>query len=210
MNPLEQWLTEGKRRGLIGPEPLERTLSHARALGAIALDGMAPASTAPPPPCLDLGSGGGVPGLILACDWPDSTWVLLDSNLRSGEFLAEATAGLGLGDRVTVLTARAETMGRDPAHRARYGLVTARAIASPAVVAEYAAPLLRPSGVAVISDPPGASASRWDEEGLAQLGLSLDSHRVDPVAAAVLRQAGELPQRFPRRPGIARKRPLWG
>lgn len=202
---LQEWLDEAKRRGLIGPEPGDRTLDHSRALGDVAL-----AAMPRPDVCLDLGSGGGVPGLILATDWPESSWVLLDSNHRSGEFLAEAVIDLGLAGRVTVLLDRVEAVGRDAAHRGHYDLVTARAVATAAVVAEYVAPLLRPDGVAVISEPPGIAASRWDEEGLADLGLRLESHPVQPVSAALLRRAGEVPERFPRRTGVARKRPLWG
>lgn len=158
--------------------------------------------------CLDLGSGGGVPGLVLACDWPDSRWTLLDSNLRSAAFLRDAVEGLGLTARLSVVAARAEAAGRDPAHRGRYSLATARAVAPAAVVAEYLAPLLAPDGVAVISEPPGGP-DRWDEAGLAALGLSLVARPTAPIAAAVVRRTGEVEARFPRRTGVARKRPLW-
>lgn len=200
---LASWLGEAKVRGLLGPEPLERTLGHARALGEIALE-----SGARTDACLDLGSGGGVPGLVLALDWPESRWTLLDSNLRSTAFLAEAIAGLGVADRVAVVAQRAEETGRSPEHRERYSLATARAVAPAAVVAEYLAPLLAAGGVAVISEPPGAP-NRWDDEGLATLGLRLEAHASEPVASAVLRRVGDLPERFPRRTGIAAKRPLW-
>jgi len=157
---------------------------------------------------LDLGSGGGVPGLILASEWQESRWTLLDSNRRSAAFLSEAVRALGLESRVSVAASRAEEAGRDPVHRANYCLVTARAVAPAAVVAEYAAPFLAPQGVAVISEPPGAP-QRWDEAGLAGLGLGLESHAERPIAAVVLRRTGELAERFPRRTGVARKRPLW-
>ena len=200
---LASWLGEAKVRGLLGPEPSERTLGHARALGEIAA-----ASGASTDFCLDLGSGGGVPGLVLALDWPESRWTLLDSNLRSTAFLAEAVTGLGLADRVTAVAQRAEEAGRSPDHRERYSLATARAVAPAAVVAEYLAPLLAADAVAVISEPPGAP-DRWEEKGLATLGLRLAAHASEPVAAAVLRRVGDLPARFPRRTGIAAKRPLW-
>ncbi len=200
---LEAWLEEAKVRGLLGPEPLRRTISHARELGAIAV-----ASGADPDSCLDLGSGAGVPGLVLALDWPSSRWTLLDSNLRSVAFLAEAVGDLGLGDRVAVVCQRAEEAGRTPAHREQYSLAVARAVAPAPVVAEYLAPLLAADGIAVVSEPPGAP-NRWEEEGLATLGLQLVSRCTKPVAAAVLARAGDVPPRFPRRTGVAAKRPLW-
>ena len=204
MSDLAVWLEEAKRRGLIGTEPLDRTLAHARALGQVATESGPPAS-----PCLDLGSGGGVPGLILASDWPASAWVLLDSNQRSVEFLGEAVRALELADRVTVSGERAEIAGREPNHRERYGLVTVRAVAGPGVTAEYVAPFLCPGGLGVVSEPPGALPDRWDPVGLEELGLTLDSHRAEPVAVAVLRKTESLAERFPRRTGVARKRPLW-
>lgn len=201
---LAAWLEEAKNRGLLGPEPLERTISHARALGQVAL-----ASGADTGLCLDLGSGAGVPGLVLALAWPESRWRLLDSNLRSTAFLTEAVAALGLDDRCTVVAQRAEEAGRSPQHRQRYSLATARAVAPAAVVAEYLAPLVAAGGVAVVSEPSG-SPDRWDEAGLKSLGLGLEARTSEPVAAAVLRRVGEAPERFPRRVGVARKRPLWG
>ena len=178
-------------------------MGHAQALGEVALESGATTDL-----CLDLGSGAGVPGLVLALEWPDSRWTLLDSNLRSTTFLADAVAGLGLANRVSVVAQRAEEAGRSPEHRQRYDLAMARAVAPAAVVAEYLAPLLAGEGVAVISEPPGAP-NRWDEEGLATLGLRLEAHATEPVAAAALRRGADTPERFPRRTGVAAKRPLW-
>ena len=200
---MASWLGEAKVRGLLGPEPLDRTISHARALGEIALGSGAGTEL-----CLDLGSGAGVPGLVLALDWPTSRWTLLDSNRRSASFLAEAVADLGLGDRVAVIAQRAEEAGRSAEHRARYSLATARAVGPAPVVAEYLAPLLAAGGMAVISEPPGAP-DRWEDEGLASLGLGLKAQSSQPVAAAVLARIADLPERFPRRTGVAAKRPLW-
>ena len=200
---LPGWLEEAKVRGLIGPEPIDSTLAHARRLGAVAADYADLAGR-----LLDLGSGGGVPGLVLAADWPTSTWTLLDSNQRSTTFLHEAVNALGMSGRVAVLAQRVEETGRSADHRQGYALVTARAVAPAAVVAEYVAALLVPQGVAVIAEPPGAP-NRWDSAGLAELGLSLQDHRTEPVAVAVLRATAQLPERYPRRTGVARKRPLW-
>lgn len=159
----------------------------------------------------DLGSGGGVPGLILALRWPESAWTLVDARVRRCEFLREAVHHLGLEARVHVVEARAEALGKDPAHRGTYDLVVARGFAPPAVTAECAAPLLAVGGRAVISDPPAGGEQRWPQEALAILGLVSENPQASaaPYHYQYLRQAVPCPARFPRRPGIPAKRPLF-
>lgn len=164
---------------------------------------------APPARALDLGSGGGVPGLVLARVWPDSTWVLLDAHTRRTAFLTEAVEQLGLTGRVVVHNGRAEEAGRSPELRASFDLVTARGFGPPAVTAECAAPLLRVGGLLVCSEPPGAPDDRWPGEPLAQVGLRTDGVLVDPVAIRRLVAVDECPSRFPRRVGVPGKRPLF-
>lgn len=139
---------------------------------------------------------------------PESRWVLLDSRARSGDFLADAVAQLGLDDRVAVVVARAEDAGRDPHHRARYGLVVARGFGPPAVTAECAAPLLERGGRLVVSEPPNPTGDRWPERSLAEFGLRLSNTRgFSEAHFAVLEQVTPCPARFPRRAGIPAKRP---
>jgi 16S rRNA (guanine527-N7)-methyltransferase len=195
-------LERARALGFLGPPPPAAHISHADAFAraaAVSADVRA----------LDLGSGGGVPGLVLAVRWPRSVWTLLDSGERRTAFLAEAVAILGLVGRVAVVRARAEAIGRDPTHRGRYDLVTARAFGPPAVTAECAAPLLRTGGRLLVSEPPDPEAPRWPSEGLAQLGL-----RALPAAPAtptiqVLELVEPCPERFPRRVGVPAKRLLW-
>jgi 16S rRNA (guanine527-N7)-methyltransferase len=146
---------------------------------------------------------------VLALHWPTSRWVLLDSSRRRTRFLAEAVEDLGLSTRVVVRCQRSEEAGRDPALRGRADLVTARSFGPPAVAAECAAPFLAVGGFLVISDPPGGQPSRWSTPGLAVLGLEPDQSIEAPVALQRLRQVAPCPDRFPRRPGIPEKRPLF-
>ncbi|MGI9119934.1 MAG: RsmG family class I SAM-dependent methyltransferase [Acidimicrobiales bacterium] len=157
---------------------------------------------------VDLGSGAGIPGLVLAMDLPASTWTLLDANTTRTAFLVTAVQALGLADRVQVVTGRAEVVGRSSEHRGRYQVVVARAFARPAVVAECAAPLLSLEGEVVVSEPP-EPADRWLEEGLTELGLRLVTVDPGPPRIATLRQDRLCPGRFPRRVGVPSKRPLW-
>jgi len=209
-------LEEARIRRLLGPMPLVEQVTHARGFSQVA--GRAPHRW------MDLGSGGGIPGLVLAWLWPTSAAVLLDSAARRVQFLVEAVGTLGWEERVSVVQARAEDAGRDPSLRGSFDLVVARSFGAPAVTAECAAPLLCVGGRLVVSEPPDEDRVepspvtrdssvgrllRWPPEPLAQLGLEpveLVRHR---FGYEVLRQIGLCPERFPRRAGMAAKRPLY-
>jgi 16S rRNA (guanine527-N7)-methyltransferase len=159
---------------------------------------------------LDLGSGGGIPGLILAVDLPASRWLLLDANQRRTAFLQEAVDVLRLGERVEVLRARAEEAGRDPHWRHTFAAVCARSFAPPAVTAECASPFLIVGGRLIVSEPPETPETpgrRWPEPSLAELGLGLVKIGTTSPRLAVLRQEQSCPDRYPRR--MPAKRPLW-
>lgn len=194
-------LSEARDLGFLGPGPVDRQVGHSRAF-------LAAMETFPQGRAMDLGSGGGVPGLVLARDRPGWQWVLLDSSARRSAFLARAVASLGMEGRVEVVTDRAEEVARLPRHRGTYDLVVARSFAGPPVVAECAAPLLAPGGHLIVSEPPDGQG-RWPQDGLARLGLRLVTATAGPPRLATLRQETWCPERFPRRVGIPSKRPLW-
>jgi 16S rRNA (guanine527-N7)-methyltransferase len=197
---LEATLVEGQRQGYVGPGPIAPHLDHALRY--------ATATSAPAGAALDLGSGGGLPGLVLAVAWPDSTWVLLDAAARRIEFLGEAVDRLRLGPRVQVLHARAEDVGHDPAWRGRFGLVVSRSFGPPPVVAECAAPFLQVGGWLIVSEPPDAP-ERWPAAGLARVGLARVSPAGTVAGLARFCQVERCPARFPRRPAAQKKRPLF-
>jgi 16S rRNA (guanine527-N7)-methyltransferase len=188
-------LEEARDLGFLGPGPVEFHVEHALAyqplLAAAAGD------------ALDLGAGGGVPGLVLAAGEPGRRWVLLDGSTKRASFLERSVTALGL-DNVEVRCARAEEI---PDLRGRFGVVVARSFASPAVTAECAAPLLIVGGVLVVSEPPAAGVDRW--HGAAEVGLGPAAVHPGPPALAVLRQERACPAAYPRRTGMPAKRPLW-
>jgi 16S rRNA (guanine527-N7)-methyltransferase len=162
----------------------------------------------------DIGSGAGFPGLPLAIALPGAEIALVESNARRASFLERAVAVTGTTG-ASIVAARVEewTEGRGACD-----LVVVRALAPLAVVAEYAAPLLRVGGTLVAwrgrRDPDGEQAAA---RAALELGLqALEPRRVSPYAAAehrylhLLRKVGPTPTRFPRRPGMAVKRPLGG
>jgi 16S rRNA (guanine527-N7)-methyltransferase len=160
----------------------------------------------------DLGAGAGLPGLVLAAVLPRARVVLVESVGRKCEFLRTAAHGMGVMN-VEVVWSRAEEW-RDG--RERCDAVCARALATLPVLCEYAAPLLRAGGVLVawkgavdeVEAADGAAAA-------AHLGLTLESVRpVVPFAGSerrtlhVARKVAPTPDGYPRRSGMATKRPL--
>jgi 16S rRNA (guanine527-N7)-methyltransferase len=207
---LDEILRLAQDLGMLGPGPISEHRRHAEELSRLALSGLEGEGSIH---FLDLGSGGGLPGLVLAWGLPESdrlTGGLLDSQQRRGVFLADAVDRLGVAGRIEIVSARAEDAARDDAHHERYDLVIARAFGAPAVTAECAVAFLRPGGRLVVSEPPASDPARWDDVQLATLGLSPPELRAGAHAhAAVLHRVGDLDARWPRRPGIPSKRPLW-
>lgn len=196
-------LERSRALGLLGPGPVEDHCAHAEGLVAVAegadID-LADVTAA------DLGSGGGVPALVLAVALPSTRWTLVESGERRASFLSWATAELGLADRISVVCERAEVIGRAPEHRGRYELVTARSFGPPAVTAECGAPLLRVGGHLAVSEPPRTDRDRWPADALAELGLEVV---VGGGRWMVARQAAGAPEWAPRRVGLPAKRPGW-
>jgi 16S rRNA (guanine527-N7)-methyltransferase len=200
---LEDVLTAARRRGFLGPGPVGPHLEHSLAFAS--------AADTAPGLAVDLGSGAGVPGLVLAVRaWPATRWVLVESGQQRAAFLREAVAQLALDGRVRVVAARAEEAGRDPELRAAADVVVARSFGPPAVVAECGAPFLRVGGQLLVAEPPGGAPERWPAAPLAQLGLAPDGAIAAPRAIQRLRQVSPCPERYPRRTGLPAKRPLFG
>ncbi len=157
---------------------------------------------------VDLGTGGGVPGLPLAYWRTDLRWVLVDAMAKRIAFVRRAVETLEID--VEVVEARAEELAAQAAYAHNVDVIVTRSLAGPAVTAEYAAPFLVPGGLAVIAEPPGGNPDRWSASGLAQLGLRAAHVLFAPTATLqVLEQVTECPAKFPRRVGIAAKRPLF-
>jgi 16S rRNA (guanine527-N7)-methyltransferase len=160
----------------------------------------------------DLGSGAGFPGLPLAIALPTTSCTLLDGNRRKCEFMRTAADRCGI-ENVTVTHVRAEEWNPGPGG---CDLVVARALAPLGVIAEYAAPLLRPGGALVAWR---GRRNAEDEAVAARAAAILGLRCEEPVAVTpypgalhrhlhVLVKVEPTPARFPRRPGMARKRPL--
>jgi 16S rRNA (guanine527-N7)-methyltransferase len=167
----------------------------------------------------DVGAGAGFPGLVLAIALPRAKVDLIESAGRRTAVVDRLIQAAKVDDARSV-TARAEEWAAVASElgggREAYDAVTARALAALPVVVEYAAPLLRPEGVLVAWKGAVDEAERMLGKGAAsKLGMSLEEvRRVEPFAGArnrhlyVFRKVAPTPAGFPRRPGMASKRPL--
>jgi 16S rRNA (guanine527-N7)-methyltransferase len=151
-------------------------------------------------PVVDVGSGGGSPGIPLAAMRPDLEFVLLESVAKKCAFLETVAREF---PKVSVVCGRAEEHAR-AAGRDRYATALARALAPPPVAAEWCLPLVREGGRAVLFV--GTSA---EQGAVAKVASPLAAElEAAPPGFILLRKVGPTPDRFPRRPGAARKRPL--
>lgn len=194
--------------GFLGPAAVDDQIDHTLGFVSVVeeLIGAHPTSV------LDLGSGGGLPGLVLACCWPGTRVVLIEANERRSGFLADVTDSWSEVHRGEVIRGRTELLGREADLREQFDVVTSRSFGGPAVTAENGSPFLSVEGWMVVSEPPNAvPEERWPADGLCELGLS-------PVAATrgggrfgyqVLQKVDPLSERYPRRVGIPVKRPLF-
>lgn len=161
---------------------------------------------------IDVGSGAGLPGIALAVAVPGIRMTLLDSRRKRLDFLRLAAGTLDLAN-VEVAAGRAETVGRNPAYRDTFDFSVARALAVPPVAFEYCLPLVRCGGRAFLWVGPSFEP---DEVSLAipELGGRLSGvheYTLGPDrkrAIVEVTKEQETPGRYPRRPGIPRKRPL--
>jgi 16S rRNA (guanine527-N7)-methyltransferase len=200
-------LDEARRLGYAGPGLVQGHFAHAVGFAAA----WARQHPHPPAAAADLGSGGGLPALPLAFVWPETTWLLVETMGRRAAFLRQAVDRLGLGPRVVVVEARAEVVGRSAGARGRHELVTARGVGPPAVAAELGAPLLHAGGALIVSEPPGGDPGRWPGEDLQLLGLGpAELVTNDAGTYAVIPCVEPSPERYPRKPGLPAKRPLFG
>lgn len=165
---------------------------------------------------IDVGTGGGIPGLVLAIALPESRWVLVDSVQRKCAAVQAMASALGLEARVEVVCERAEVLGQDPQYRGQFDVAVARGVAAAPVVAEYLVPLLDRRGLALLY------RGRWspaDHQALQQaarkLGCRIRATERCLLPAnrgqrhlLVLTPQTPCPAAYPRPVGVPARRPL--
>ncbi len=207
---VELLLEENKKQNLVsrraGPEDIARHIQDSiQVLDWVPLQGL---------DVIDIGSGAGFPGLILAMASPKSRLTLVESDLKKSDFLQFVSRELGM-DNVRVIRERVENMGQDKKHRARYDVCTSRAVAAMRVVLEYAIPLVKIEGRVLL----WKGSSYQQEISEAKLALEILGGRINDVLSYSLMQERDrvivsvekvrrTPAGYPRRVGIPAKMPL--
>ncbi|MDO4539629.1 MAG: 16S rRNA (guanine(527)-N(7))-methyltransferase RsmG [Syntrophomonadaceae bacterium] len=206
----ELLLKENDKQNLISRRAgREEIKSHIR--DSLALTGFIPLEDET---LVDLGSGAGFPGLMLAIACPRLEVTLLESDLKKCDFLSRCAGELDLS-RVTVLRERAEVIGQSSAWRGHFDLCTSRAVAAARVLLEYGLPLLKEGGRQLMW-----KSSGWQQEmSEAQNALTVLGGRYDTIwnydltgdkdrCIIAVRKTAPTPDAYPRRTGVPSKRPL--
>jgi 16S rRNA (guanine527-N7)-methyltransferase len=147
-------------------------------------------------PIVDVGSGGGTPGIPLAAAFPDRSVTLLEAERRKCAFLETWKADL---PNLSVVWGRAEEQERD-----RFGLAVAKALAHPPTAAEWCLPLVRKGGLVIL----WVGETAREDRVAVVAGQIAGAIEASPPGLIAIRKTGPTPDRFPRRTGVARKRPL--
>ena len=164
---------------------------------------------------LDIGTGAGFPGIVIAMVFPNAQTTLLDSTLKKLRFIEQACAALGL-ENVRCLHARAEEAGRQKAQRETYDIVTARAVAPMPTLMEYMLPLVKLGGAAIAMRGKDA----YHETNLAARAISTLGGELftieevqlpglaHPRYLVVIDKIAKTPKRYPRSAGLPKRQPL--
>jgi len=163
---------------------------------------------------IDLGTGGGMPGIPIKIIRPDLIITLLDSNRKKALFLKETIDALGLKEAL-VINKRAEEIGQEFEHREKYKYVFCRAVAKMVVLAELALPLLKNSGEAIFyKGPGGVDELEKADQAIATCGgiiknvehYTLNTGEVRKLY--IIKKTKSTPEKYPRKSGIPGKKPI--
>jgi 16S rRNA (guanine527-N7)-methyltransferase len=159
--------------GALGPQPVRDMISHACAF--------ADALPLTVRTCVDLGSGAGVPGLVIAIARPEIQLTLVDRRSKRTDALHRAVKALGIEQQVSVVCADVESFARATNTKHSFDAACARGFGPPEFTLRWSAELVQTGGVIVVSEPPPGSPDRWQGMDLSALGVS-EPTRIGPVA----------------------------
>jgi 16S rRNA (guanine527-N7)-methyltransferase len=159
-------LSEAQRIGALGPRQIDEVIEHARAFLAALPDG--------PLDVVDLGTGAGLPGLVIGEARPEIRLTLVDRRAKRTDALERAIHALGWTDRARVVCADVEKLAKDPTWQEAFDVVVSRGFGPHETTLRLSATLARPQGLVVLTEPPEGSPNWWRPE------LVADIHLVGP------------------------------
>jgi hypothetical protein len=203
--PLARLLEDAKQLGFLGGAPVSVHIRHS--LGFLRLLPAGVSAVA------DMGSGAGIPGLVMAVACENLDVTLIEASAKRARYLERAVNQLGLRSRVQVLAGRVEEVIRSPSLLTAFPAVTARSFGPPGATAECAAGLLADNGVLIVSERPDVYCSwpyRWKNQGLVRLGLAVaDIANVRGFHFIRLRRTSGSHTKLPRQHGLPHRKPLF-
>lgn len=163
----------------------------------------------------DVGTGGGLPGMVLAIARPDLSFTLIDATGKKTRFLEDTASTLGL-EHVKVIQARAETLGQDSAHRAIYDIAVCRALGKLNLLLEYLLPLVKVGGAALAMKGPSVEEELREAGDALEIlgGAEVEVYDAYPegfdIRTLIIRieKHQATPRQYPRLPGAAKQSPL--
>ena len=206
----ELLLAENQKQNLVsrkaGPEEMERHIQDSlQVLTWFPLTGLE---------VVDIGSGAGFPGLVLAIGCPECGLTLVETDLKKSSFLQRVSSELGLGN-VRVIRARAEILGQDQEYRDRYDICTSRAVAAMRVVLEYGMPLVKVGGRVLLWKGSGYQQEIIEaRQAMETLGGEVEAVHLYNLmqdrdrAIVAVKKVQPTPRQYPRRTGAPAKKPL--
>lgn len=210
---LAEWNQRLNLTAILDPAEVLRRHFLDSLAGVAELDSLATVAPLDHVRVVDVGSGAGLPGLALKIARPQHDYTLIESTTKRSRFLEWLIQDLAL-EPVQVIAARAEEVAHLPETRDSFDLALCRALGPLALVAELCLPLVRPGGRLLAYKGPRVAAEAEDgAEAAAILGAQLTEVRAVPIPGlqrhlVIFTKLAPTPRRFPRRPGMARKRPL--
>ncbi|NNN21443.1 MAG: hypothetical protein HKL80_05505 [Acidimicrobiales bacterium] len=209
---LEQVLSESQKMGFIGGGPLDQHLTHSRdflsAIDEISAGGQNKKGFS----IVDMGSGGGLPGIPLAAWIEKANFRLIESSLKRSRFLQSIVEEAGETTRVEVVNKSAESAARENKFRETQDLLVSRLFGPISVALECGSPFIRVSGILIISKYPEPKYNLKNEHPavLETLGLEeLEEWSNGRSTFAIFRKVSQVSQDYPRKTGLPRKRPLF-
>jgi 16S rRNA (guanine527-N7)-methyltransferase len=202
VSKLAEVLARAQELGFIGVEPIDQYIDHSKShLDAACLS--------PTETWCDLGSGGGIPGLVVASIVPELELVLIDRGEKRVSFLESAIEILGYQNRVKAVLGDATELAHLEKFRGKFDGIFSRSFGTPAIVAECSAGLLKRNGKLVVSEPPVASNKRWPLGALRELGFTEVKYFEGPPRFVSLLLGDECPVSRPRTWKKVSKNPLY-
>jgi 16S rRNA (guanine527-N7)-methyltransferase len=166
---LEDVLRDAQRAGTLGRRPIPDVIDHAQSfVAALSVD------------CrfvVDLGSGAGIPGLVIAVERPDVEVTMVDRRATRMDALTRAVSAMGLAGRVRIVCGDAAQLGTSAGFAHRFDAAVSRGLGPPTTTLRLARPFLRSHGSLVVSEPPTPHPDRWPESALKQYGFGSVEHR---------------------------------